>query len=294
VDQITVNAPKWDAHTLEHVLIPHFVRSHSVPTAAIGQITRWRSIICPSVTGLQSGYGEQVERRIVATARSVGAQTAAAGHKCAVNIEIVFTPNPQAVLTDIAAHHPALLGSARAPHDTTFSRSVQSWYVTGTHSVYGWQPPVRGLNSGSAAPEAPSEIPPAAGRAEVVPDAPYGGVTAHGMAGSHLGRGLASELLHALVIVDARKLQGLPLGAMADYVTMVALTRMTVLNTCNELPSVIDLLSEGCSERARPAGLTPADSAFLKALYASELDMNLNIEEGELHDRMMAIFSKAQ
>jgi hypothetical protein len=111
------------------------------------------------------------------------------------------------------------------------------------------------------------------------------------MAGSHLGHGLTSELLHSLVIVDARKLEGLPLGAMADYVTMVALTRMTVLNTCNELPSVIDLLSEGCSERPRPAGLTPADSAFLKALYASDLDKNLNIEQGELHDRMMALFS---
>jgi hypothetical protein len=33
--------------------------------------------------------------------------------------------------------------------------------------------------------------------------------------------------------------------------------------------------------------MTDADSAYLKALYTSNLEVKLNLEHGELHDRML-------
>jgi hypothetical protein len=67
---------------------------------------------------------------------------------------------------------------------------------------------------------------------------------------------------------------------------MLALTR-SALGGCNELPSVIDLLSRDCGERPPPQAVTTADEAYLKALYASNLEMNVSLERGEIHDRML-------
>jgi hypothetical protein len=284
--------------TLEQVIIPHFVRSHSEPTGAINQIARWQIGVCPKATGLKPAFNALIERRIVSMAQSIGAPPSRAGSGCPVNIEVVFSGTPQALLNHIGGHYPYLLGSARRPHDTTFSRPVQSWYTTGTQSIWGYEPPMVGFNQGQGLPSesgSGSETPefaPSAGVAGVVPDGPYGGATQMGLAGSLTGAGLRGELLHVLVIVDAQKLEGLPLNALADYIAMISLTRMTDLDSCNELPSIIDLLAGACSGRERPAALTAADEAFLKALYTASLERNLNIEQGALRDRMLATLRK--
>lgn len=293
LDQVTVNAPKWSQRELSHVIIPRFVESHSAPTAAIGQITRWQLGVCPRVEGLKESYNQFVLQRIVAIARKVGAPTADVSRKCPVNIQIMFTPNAQGVLDHIDRHYPYLLGSSRTRHDTTITRPIQSWYTTGTRAMFGTQMPIRNMGGAPATTSSPNvEVPPSSGRVDVVPDAPYGGAAPGGLAGSHLGAGLRSELLYVLVIVDASKLSGVPLEALADYLAMVSLSRMTALDTCNELPSIIDLLSPRCIGRTPPAGLTAADSAFLTALYASALEMRLNVQQGELRDRMMEILQK--
>jgi hypothetical protein len=54
---------------------------------------------------------------------------------------------------------------------------------------------------------------------------------------------------------------------------------------CNELQSILDLLAS-CAE-SKPASLTVADEAFLKALYKSGLDSFLNRERGEIHEWMV-------
>ena len=78
-------------------------------------------------------------------------------------------------------------------------------------------------------------------------DPAYGGrVCPSGIAGSYFTKGLTSEFLHVLVIVDTRKVAGDSLRSIADYIAMLALTRMGSLDGCSELPSIIDLLSSGC------------------------------------------------
>jgi hypothetical protein len=291
LDEVVISAQKFDRRTLDHVLIPHFVQSHGAPSPMIDQVARWRQGVCPKTTGLQPAYDEFVTRRVVTAAQAVGAPSQGSGKKCDVNIEIVFTPAPQDLLDHIAKAYPTLLGSARSPHDTTFRRAIQTWYLTGTRSMAGWNPPVSGLDT-PPTPGGPNQILPSTpphSTPGVTIDLPNGqGAAPSGLAGSHLGMSLRSEFLHVLVVIDARKVTGLSLGAVADYVAMVTLTRMSSLDSCSELPSIVDLLASGCADRAKPGSITVADTAFLKALYGSDLEMKLNLERGEIHDRMLA------
>jgi hypothetical protein len=89
------------------------------------------------------------------------------------------------------------------------------------------------------------------------------------------------------ILVDAEKQANVPLGATADYIAMIVLTRMASLDTCSELPSIIDLLALSCSDRARPDSITVADRAFLKSLYAADLQQNRNIEQADIRDQML-------
>jgi hypothetical protein len=91
-----------------------------------------------------------------------------------------------------------------------------------------------------------------------------------------------------LVIVDTSKIAADSLSSISDYISMLALTRMDFLDGCSELPSIIDLLSSGCGKRAKPLALTETDTAYLKALYSADLEKNLNLEQGDMRDRMVA------
>jgi hypothetical protein len=289
LDEVVISTQKFDRRTLDHIIVPRFVQSHGAPSPMIDQVARWRDPVCPKTTGLQSAYNEFVTRRVLAAARAVGAPTR---KKCGINVEIVFTPTPQELLDHLAKVYPALLGSTRSRNDKTFTRALQTWYLTGTRSMAGWSPAVTGLDAPPTPGSSDNPISPTAPLAStpgIQVDLPNGqGTAPSGLAGSHLGMSLRSEFLHVMVIVDSHKVTGLPLGALSDYVAMVALTRMASLDTCSELPSIIDLLSAGCGEKAKPSAITVADTAFLKALYGSDLELKLNIEQGEMHDRMLA------
>lgn len=286
LQQVQVTASKLDRHTLRRVAI-QFVKLHGAVSPVIHQIGRWRADVCPKVTGLRPAGSAYVSRHVEEVAQSVGAPVRGIGKRCTVNVEIIFTPVPQAMLDHIAKAYPALLGSSRSAGDTSFRHAIQSWYLTGTRAVNSAFQSFRGFtgsNSGTNTHQ--SFIPSSLVGVQV--DPAYGqGFAPIGLAGSYFTKGLTSEILHVLVIVDTRKVAGDSLRSISDYIAMLALTRMGSLEGCNELPSIIDLLSSGCGEREKPQTLTDADTAYLKALYSSDLEANLNIEEGDMRDRMV-------
>ncbi len=293
LQEVRVTASKFDRRTLKRVAI-QFVKAHGAVSPVIHQIGRWQADVCPQVTGLEPAASTLVSRRVKEVARSVGAPTRGVGKRCAVNVEIVFTPEPQQLLNHIAKVYPALLGSSRSSGDTTFHHAIQSWYLTGTRAVEGWNPPTDNGDAGKlmAIQEEIDESTPGGvdrgGGLRV--DPPYGqGFAGFGLAGSYVTKGLTSEFLHVLVIVDANKVAGDSLRSISDYIAMLTLTRVGSLDGCSRLPSVIDLLSSGCDERDKPQALTDADTAYLKALYSSDLEMNLNIELGDMRDRMVTL-----
>ncbi len=294
--EVVISAPReYDRRTLERVLLPQFIKSHAIASESIGQLSRWRAKVCPETSGLQAVYGEFISRRIVEIARSVGAPTERAG-KCQTNVNVIFTPHPQQFLDGIVSNNPMLLGTRGHQEEAGQIRhTIQAFYLVGTRSSE--TPPHIDAGPSSARPAANG-----GSEAEGGPSSPAwrsaGGPTTGGglqidgewapvmgSAGSRLGHSVASEFVHVTVIADANALTNYSLRTIADYVAMLVLTR-TEVEQCSPLPSIIDLLSAACRGRGRPPEMTAADLEYLKALYASNLELNINLEQGEMRSRM--------
>jgi hypothetical protein len=285
LDEVIVSARKFDRRALEHVIIPQFVKSRGAASERIGQIGRWREIVCPATSGLKNPYAEFVSRRVVEVARSVGAPTKRAGD-CQTNVVIIFTPRPQELLNYLGRRNKSLLGySERGDALARFSHTIEARYVTGTRSFTTNKPTMTFPDtvSDSVPHFNPPEVPLPSGL-QIDSDSNL----IEGRAGSWLGNGITSEFVRVTVIADTRALVRYPLREVADYIALLALTR-TALDGCNPLPSIIDLFSADCGTRARPGSMTEADTAYLKALYSSNLELNLNIERGEIRDHVLKV-----
>ena len=275
LQEVTVNAQRvLDEKTLSHA-VSSFVESHAAAGSRINQIGRWYDDICPMVTGLQPPARDFVTREVLAAARAVGAPTRPVGKDCAGNVEIVFTRQPQALLDHVAKSYKVLLGYFPKKEDAaqarTFNGPIQAWYETGTRSE----------NDHPGSFE--HTIPPTA---QLDSDLTSIGWQPSGSADSKLGKGQRSEFAHVFIIVDSSRVESYSMHSIADYLAMLTLTHVTQLDKCAPLSSITDLLASGCSEPAATE-MTIADRAYLKGLYAAELDKYLNLERGEVHARMM-------
>ena len=286
IDEVTISALKQiDRATLIQVVIPNFVKAHGAPSERIGQLGRWHEDVCPETVGLRGPADEFVSRRVLEAARRVGAPTKRTG-KCKTNVNIIFSSKPQQQMDYMASKDPHLAGYSAQQGDLFHvSHPIQAWYVTGTRSFVTVDSPVNmnpSSDAGDTAAARPSGSPSTAGGLQI--DSPNSAVI--GRAGSLLGDEDRSEFARVTVIVDANTVVRYPLQAVADYIAMLVLTR-TTLDGCNPLPSIIDLLSADCGERSKPDSITEADVAYLKALYTSNLELKLNLERGEVQQRMV-------
>jgi hypothetical protein len=271
LQEVTVTAQKQiDKRTLDRVIIPRFVKSHGKPNSFSGQVTRWTrpDIICASTIGLEPAAADFVSHRITTLAASVGAPVAKQAH-CLPNVEIIFTANPQEQVSYFAQHYRELLGWDAGPlHDRlTFSHQIRAWYSTATYtSGAGWT--------------VDSDKPPI-----WISDPPVKINVQDAGSGGRITKTMRSGFTNVLVIADAKQVSKHSLRAIADYISMLVLTR-TAVDGCSELPSIVDLFSADCAARTPPDSVTTADSAYLKALYTADLENNLNFEQNDLHDRM--------
>jgi hypothetical protein len=267
LQEVTVTAHRQlDDRTLDRVIIPRFVASHGAPNPRSNQVGRWTPYlpVCPSTMGLKPAFAEFVSRRVFAVAAMVGAPAARYG-RCKFTVEIVFTPTPQEQVGYLAKTHRALLGYSQGSlkERLTFTHAIQAWYTTATYTVGGAR---------------------CRGGWSVDSDVPLCNEQGQGSA-SRLSNGMLSGIVNVLIIVDSKQLDGRSLGSIADSSALLVLTRTSV-DGCSEWASIVDLLSADCAGRAPPDSITPADIAYLKALYSADLQMNLNIEQGDMHDRM--------
>jgi len=230
-----------------------FVRLH-LPQGVSDQFPRFRDAICVRVIGLPPEFDGFVAKRIVDIANEVHAPVAAAAD-CVPNVNVIFTPDPQAQLDDISKRRDILIGfhfPSQFRKLTTVNRPVQAWYVTRTRDTTGnsW---IEVANPCPASPPGP-------------PDGPCG-ERPMGRAGSRLGNDMSAEVVHSLVIADATKVAGEKIDAVADYIAVLALAKWQGLERCNAIPTILNLMAEGCAEDP-PQAATPADLALLSGLYA--------------------------
>lgn len=265
LSEVIVNAKPLDKRALTHAA-KKFAESHETLNPRSGQISHWVAPVCPVTRGLRAPYDEYLSRRILTIAHEVGAPSGT-GRNCRANAWILFTRDPQAQLDHIARIAPSMLGytSGSLKQLATVRFPIQAWYVTGTAAAEDPTPRLDSVNSKFL---------------------PF--INDEGRYPSRL-EDVVSQIGFVLVVVDTAKIGRYSLDTISDYLAMVILTT-TALNGCNLLPSIIDLLSPDCGSRERPAALTDADRAFLKALYGARFGMKVGFEQDQIsHDMLHAL-----
>jgi hypothetical protein len=277
--------------TKEREVARGFVDSVAVPTHFIGKLARWEVPICPYTVGIKPEAAQFVTDRVKAVAAEVGAPVSTDA-KCTFNIEIVFTKTPQALLDDMKKNQPALLGYQSSSEEldrlATFNRPIEVRYTTATKDLRGKVEidSARTISSGQGLTllmpcvmlgrkfEPPGKI-----CTQQIPQARKVNVT-----GARLGDGLRSNFYHIVIVVDPRQIAGEELGAVSDYIAMLALTQLGSLETCQTLPSIVNLLAKDCANP--PGGMTVTDRGYLRGLYRMQADMSLVVQKNEIASEM--------
>lgn len=258
------------------------VRHFAAPTnPEVGQIGRWRDPVCAVVVGLaQDDQAAMIKARIESVAQQVGLPAAGAG--CVANVEVVFTDQPQLTMDMVAKRREYLLGyyhNHKRNQLKTVTRPVQSWYVTST----------RGEGTGTVAAAFSAFQDFSNFRMDEVddPDIP----PPNGCADSRIAATcLQSRFRNVFILADSRALNGKALGLAADYFALLTLAQPRSLDGCGALPSVVDAFAKSpCPGRDPPDGLTPADAAYLTALYQADLRMRKVTEQADIARRMAKI-----
>ena len=231
-----------------------FVREH-LPEGQSEQIARFRDDVCVKVIGLPAEFDAFVARRVIEVAGQVHAPVAKAAD-CTPNVNVVFTPKPQAQLDDIAKRKDVLLGFhflAQTKKLTTVDRPIQAWYVTRTRDT-----------TGNSWLEVMNPCPANVGDTYVgaCGDRPAG------RAGSRLGNDMSAEVVHSLILADTNKVAGEKIETVADYIAVLALAKWQGLDRCNATPTILNRMADGCNDP--PDAATPQDLALLTGLYSVE------------------------
>jgi hypothetical protein len=285
LESVTVTATKPSDAAIES-----FIETRTAPTRVTGKMARWKTGICPQTLGLGDIYAKYVTQRIRDIAAAVGAPVSA-DPACKPNIEVMFTTKPQGLLDNIRKNEPVYLGyhdnSAQADQLATVTHPIQAWYTTATEDMRG-NPQVDVANSGGLTlTVAPAPI--KTGVGDSVPTAgfvtmnmPY--ASARSVTGGRLNDGLSSDLFNVLIVAEPAKIMDHEMGTLADYAAMLALSQPSSLDSCQEMPSISNLLVPGCTSAANR--ITDGDLAYLRALYKMTPAGTLAVQRDEMRYQM--------
>jgi hypothetical protein len=295
VESVTVVGVKPSEQTIRS-----FVETRAAPTRVLNKMARWDSKVCPLTTGLGKTYAKYMDQRIRDVAKAVGAPVDT-DPGCRPNIEVVFTTAPQGFLDHVRKVQPLLLGyhynDREADQLAAVSHPIKAWYATETIDFDGARM-VQDLtcrNSGaetSATESIPQGVYSSIGTNSMAGEAGAAGsyplsqpcaVAVHS-SGSRINNGLSNGFFNVLIVAEPAKLLDYQIGSLADYVVMLALSQPASLDSCQQLPSISNMLAKGCA--SVPTHITDGDLAYLRALYKMPDGTSLEIQRDEIRLEM--------
>lgn len=264
-ETVVVTGQKDNA-TIDTV-VSQFIDLHAKPNRKTGQYMRDDARpLCPVTVGLPGAFNSFVTKRVLAVAAEVGAKTDPSP-SCKANVEILFTDTPAQLIRSLSNRtRGAILGVHfvhEIPRLLEIRHPIQSWYVTGTRYDENSSAPVT-----TTGPDGSTQA--GDGHQTKVDDA-YVSEPEQKLLGSNIPMRRVSSLVNVLILADLNRLSGQPIGPVADYIAMLALSQPRSLDACNDLPSILDLTASDCGAREKPQALTASDMAYLKGLYAADL-----------------------
>jgi hypothetical protein len=254
--------------------LDNFIIAHSKPTEWLGKIARWENGICPLAVGLSPKINLYISQRIIRVAMMTGAPLDK-GETCRPNILVIATDQPQAFLDFMSTKRPELLGAhyiSQRKKIATMTLPVQAWYSTATEDFYGfisgdlpsWEHGYGVMSSGYVSGSASNILP-----------------GAH-VSGSRLGDGLKSQLTTAVILVDKQKIVGQEIGPLADYIAMLALSQGQSYDTCQDVPTINNLMAPDCAAEMKPDALTDIDATYLRGLYKMDAGLSYRGERSSI------------
>jgi hypothetical protein len=265
--------------TRERRVLEKFVEGFSSANRLTGKLARWSDGVCPVTVGLAPRFNAFVSQHLRKVANSAGAPVAPA-KSCKPNIEIAFTPAPQAFIDKVRVSNEVLLGyhdnGAQLDRLATVTRPIQAWYTTATKDLRG-KTEVDIAGRAGIGLALPCDSCP--GKVTYLPNATGGTTT-----GSRLGDGMTSALYHVIIVADSGALKDYEIGTLADVIAMLALAQVHIPNGCQPLSSIIALLLPGCGEKS--AALTDADRGYLKGLYRMDSGRILRTQQDQIAYQM--------
>jgi hypothetical protein len=244
--------------------IKSFIQSRAAPAERLGKIARWETGICPIALGLRPAFLKFVTQRVRDIAAKAGAKVNNR-LSCRANIEIAFTSAPQALVDNIREHARVYLGyresNKQADALAIVDHPIQSWYLTATLDINN-EPHIDSRQN-------------------------FGFYTA-AVTGSRVRDGLHSGLNHVIIVADPTKLVDQEIGAVADYVAMLALAEPRSLDACEPLPSILNLLARDCGG-AQIAALSDSDFGYLRGLYHMSADGTFDGQKAEIAYQMKKV-----
>jgi hypothetical protein len=252
--------------------VDEFIYSYPTEVRTTEKIARWKTPICPVVQGLPARFASFIATRVKAIAHTAGAPVSE-DPKCRHNVEILFTTAPQALGDWLRQDHWAYLGYFDNFHQADelakVNHDIQAWYTTATvgyHGLLRVDNPRQDFLTGA-----------------------YGGV--NGFVGGKVyyapgaGRfnvGPASSLYNVIIVANPAKLGNYEMGALADYIAMLALSQPKSFDSCWEVPSITNLLTKDCQAERKTATLSDNDARFLYGLYKMDTNYAVQIQRSQI------------
>jgi hypothetical protein len=263
--------------TKSRKVLDKFVASFATPTRLVGKIARWENGVCPLTVGLRPEFTKFVTKRVREVASLAGAPVNADA-SCTPNLQILFSAHPQILLDNVRKKYPQFLGyydnSAQLKDLATVTRPIQAWYMIGTKDLHG-QVVIDGKPAGMGV-QMHDDL---TGQEIFFPNAHTAASS-----GTRLDDGLRSMFYRVTIVIDPDKLVDYEIGSLADYIAMLALTQLNSLDTCQQLPSIVNMLVAGC-ERKTDA-LTDNDLGYLRGLYKMNADRTARSQQDEIAYQM--------
>jgi hypothetical protein len=277
-ESITVTSVKPSDETIRN-----FVETRAAATRFLDKMARWRRPVCPQTIGLGDKYAKFVTQRIRDVATAVGAPVNA-DPGCKPNIEVVFTTAPQGLMDNVRESGQVFLGyhdnSSQADEMAKVIHPIQAWYTTESLDYDGSAQVDNGMCRGSGVSVNLLQIPGMEGFISLtLPCA-----RAMHASGSRLNNGHDSGFYNVLIVAEPAKLLDYEVGSLADYITMLGLSQPASLDSCQDLPSISNMLAKGCASAA--SKITDGDLAYLKGLYRVPTGYSLTGQRDEMQYQM--------
>jgi len=216
-------------------------------------LARWHGKVCPLVAGLPRSQGEFVLERISAIAQSAGASLGP--QDCKPNLFVMFTTEPARLMKEFTSRNASRLislsgqraegGAVRRFIDST--RPIRAWYNVELVGTLGNA--LDTFDEGSMGGRNP--------------------VANHHPVASRIRTDEVQNVMSVLIVVDAQRIDGIKIGAVADYIAMLGLAEINLDADLTSDDSVLRLFTVPKDVQSL-SQLSGWDAAFLKGLYSTE------------------------